>query len=358
MEQLNSSACWVRLVNDWDCCLHNIHFILIQHLPSCWLCACCLQIGVLITFLLLLIFSSSVVFLFVGTASLGLFLSSTFPSMLAYTEDILQYKGEWGSGHTWHNLKAGRCSSLELRYNDTQQVPPPALGMLRRIRRKVWFWISSSFELVVGKADCTNPRFAALITSTGRDPDCCLVSCSFRALRQECQCWKHHPGYQRTENPLASSYRRSLPTSVIQKNENLFSKKQQHFCWWGQVTEQMFFVFMFSFSYSHESVSPLDGNFHWAFLCNLKWLQAGPAGCHYHHLCCFFSGCATTVLVTGAGIGEMVLQLLVGSVSVGKGRRWGVPKPAWTSLEISVQVLDSCSKSLSYQKVKLSPNAN
>uniref|UniRef100_U3JCY2 Major facilitator superfamily domain containing 4A n=1 Tax=Ficedula albicollis TaxID=59894 RepID=U3JCY2_FICAL len=51
-------------------------------------------VGVLITFLLLLIFSSSVVFLFVGTASLGLFLSSTFPSMLAYTEDILQYKGE------------------------------------------------------------------------------------------------------------------------------------------------------------------------------------------------------------------------------------------------------------------------
>ncbi|NWU90868.1 MFD4A protein, partial [Upupa epops] len=50
-------------------------------------------VGVLVTFLLLLIFSSSVVFLFVGTASLGLFLSSTFPSMLAYTEDILQYRG-------------------------------------------------------------------------------------------------------------------------------------------------------------------------------------------------------------------------------------------------------------------------
>ena len=47
------------------------------------------------TFLLLLIFSYNVIFLFVGTASLGLFLSSTFPSMLAYTEDILQYKGEW-----------------------------------------------------------------------------------------------------------------------------------------------------------------------------------------------------------------------------------------------------------------------
>ncbi|XP_039394517.1 major facilitator superfamily domain-containing protein 4A [Mauremys reevesii] len=50
-------------------------------------------VGVLVTFLLLLIFSYSVVFLFVGTACLGLFLSSTFPSMLAYTEDILQYKG-------------------------------------------------------------------------------------------------------------------------------------------------------------------------------------------------------------------------------------------------------------------------
>uniref|UniRef100_A0A674JK11 Major facilitator superfamily domain containing 4A n=1 Tax=Terrapene triunguis TaxID=2587831 RepID=A0A674JK11_9SAUR len=52
-----------------------------------------INVGVLVTFLLLLIFSYSVVFLFVGTACLGLFLSSTFPSMLAYTEDILQYKG-------------------------------------------------------------------------------------------------------------------------------------------------------------------------------------------------------------------------------------------------------------------------
>lgn len=47
------------------------------------------------TFLVLLVFSYNVAFLFVGTASLGLFLSSTFPSMLAYTEDILQYKGGW-----------------------------------------------------------------------------------------------------------------------------------------------------------------------------------------------------------------------------------------------------------------------
>uniref|UniRef100_A0A8D2QEA4 Major facilitator superfamily domain containing 4A n=1 Tax=Zonotrichia albicollis TaxID=44394 RepID=A0A8D2QEA4_ZONAL len=53
----------------------------------------CQQVGVLVTFLLLLLFWSSVVFLFVGTASLGLFLSSAFPSLLAYTEDILQYQG-------------------------------------------------------------------------------------------------------------------------------------------------------------------------------------------------------------------------------------------------------------------------
>ncbi|XP_006159418.1 major facilitator superfamily domain-containing protein 4A, partial [Tupaia chinensis] len=51
------------------------------------------MVGVLVTFLVLLIVSYNVSFLFVGTASLGLFLSSTFPSMLAYTEDILQYKG-------------------------------------------------------------------------------------------------------------------------------------------------------------------------------------------------------------------------------------------------------------------------
>uniref|UniRef100_A0A286Y4L8 Major facilitator superfamily domain-containing protein 4A n=1 Tax=Cavia porcellus TaxID=10141 RepID=A0A286Y4L8_CAVPO len=50
-------------------------------------------VGVVVTFLVLLIFSYNVIFLFVGTASLGLFLSSTFPSMLAYTEDILQYRG-------------------------------------------------------------------------------------------------------------------------------------------------------------------------------------------------------------------------------------------------------------------------
>lgn len=48
----------------------------------------------MVTHLVLLAFSYNVVFLFAGTACLGLFLSSTFPSMLAYTEDILQYRGE------------------------------------------------------------------------------------------------------------------------------------------------------------------------------------------------------------------------------------------------------------------------
>ncbi|XP_006834144.1 PREDICTED: major facilitator superfamily domain-containing protein 4 [Chrysochloris asiatica] len=56
------------------------------------------MVGMMVTFLVLLIFSYDVIFLFVGTASLGLFLSSTFPSMLAYTEDTLQYKDNPGSG--------------------------------------------------------------------------------------------------------------------------------------------------------------------------------------------------------------------------------------------------------------------
>ncbi|XP_053338979.1 major facilitator superfamily domain-containing protein 4B [Clarias gariepinus] len=50
-------------------------------------------VGVIVTVLLLLIFYTSSMFLFVGTCLLGLFLSSIFPCMLAYTEDILDYKG-------------------------------------------------------------------------------------------------------------------------------------------------------------------------------------------------------------------------------------------------------------------------
>ncbi|XP_061629390.1 major facilitator superfamily domain-containing protein 4B-like [Phyllopteryx taeniolatus] len=49
--------------------------------------------GAIITVLLLLIFYTSSTFLYVGTCLCGLFLSSIFPCMLAYTEDILDYQG-------------------------------------------------------------------------------------------------------------------------------------------------------------------------------------------------------------------------------------------------------------------------
>ncbi|KAK2874876.1 hypothetical protein Q8A67_022029 [Cirrhinus molitorella] len=51
------------------------------------------QVGVIVTLLLLLIFSNSNVFLFIGTCCLGLFISSIFPCTLAFTEDVLEYKG-------------------------------------------------------------------------------------------------------------------------------------------------------------------------------------------------------------------------------------------------------------------------
>uniref|UniRef100_A0A3Q0RP57 Major facilitator superfamily domain-containing protein 4A n=1 Tax=Amphilophus citrinellus TaxID=61819 RepID=A0A3Q0RP57_AMPCI len=49
--------------------------------------------GVIVTVLMLLIFYTSSIFLFVGTCLCGFFLSSIFPCMLAYTEDILDYQG-------------------------------------------------------------------------------------------------------------------------------------------------------------------------------------------------------------------------------------------------------------------------
>lgn len=52
-----------------------------------------LQAGAIVTVLMLLIFYTSTIFLFVGTCLCGLFLSSIFPCMLAYTEDILDYQG-------------------------------------------------------------------------------------------------------------------------------------------------------------------------------------------------------------------------------------------------------------------------
>lgn len=60
------------------------------------------QAGAIVTVLMLLIFYTSSIFLFVGTCLCGLFLSSIFPCMLAYTEDILDYQGivkQW-----WHNM--------------------------------------------------------------------------------------------------------------------------------------------------------------------------------------------------------------------------------------------------------------
>ncbi|GAA6092280.1 major facilitator superfamily domain-containing protein 4A [Tachysurus ichikawai] len=51
------------------------------------------QVGVIVTQLLLLILYTSSTFLFVGTCLLGLFISSIFPCMLAFTEDLLDYTG-------------------------------------------------------------------------------------------------------------------------------------------------------------------------------------------------------------------------------------------------------------------------
>ncbi|KAK9954426.1 hypothetical protein ABG768_016493 [Culter alburnus] len=49
--------------------------------------------GVIVTLLLLMILYTNRVFLFVGTTLLGLFISSVFPCIVAYTEDILNYRG-------------------------------------------------------------------------------------------------------------------------------------------------------------------------------------------------------------------------------------------------------------------------
>nr|XP_040060010.1 major facilitator superfamily domain-containing protein 4A [Gasterosteus aculeatus aculeatus] len=50
-------------------------------------------VGVILVQCLLLIFYTSHVFLFIGTCALGLCISSVFPSLLAFTEDMLDYKG-------------------------------------------------------------------------------------------------------------------------------------------------------------------------------------------------------------------------------------------------------------------------
>ncbi|XP_028432168.1 major facilitator superfamily domain-containing protein 4A isoform X1 [Perca flavescens] len=50
-------------------------------------------VGVILVQCLVLIFYTSCVFLFIGTCLLGLCISSVFPSVLAFTEDVLDYKG-------------------------------------------------------------------------------------------------------------------------------------------------------------------------------------------------------------------------------------------------------------------------
>lgn len=66
------------------------------------------QTGVILVQFLLLLFYTSCVFLFIGTCVLGLCISSVFPSMLAYTEDILNYKGKWLRTF-WHLLCTNWC---------------------------------------------------------------------------------------------------------------------------------------------------------------------------------------------------------------------------------------------------------
>ncbi|TRY84741.1 hypothetical protein DNTS_027431 [Danionella cerebrum] len=51
------------------------------------------MVGVIVTLLLLMILYINKVFLFAGTTLLGLFISSVFPFLVAYTEDILEYRG-------------------------------------------------------------------------------------------------------------------------------------------------------------------------------------------------------------------------------------------------------------------------
>lgn len=62
---------------------------------------CLSEVGAILAQLLLMIFISSCVVLFIGTCALGLCISCMFPSMLAFTEDILDYKGTFA-----HTLSA------------------------------------------------------------------------------------------------------------------------------------------------------------------------------------------------------------------------------------------------------------
>lgn len=91
----------------------------------------------MVTFLVLLVFSYNVAFLFVGTASLGLFLSSTFPSMLAYTEDILQYKGRCAG------VQVPRCAGAQ-----SGELPPPPNHLLPPRPISPWYPSSAAAPLL------------------------------------------------------------------------------------------------------------------------------------------------------------------------------------------------------------------
>lgn len=73
--------------------------------PSCSrlksrLSACLSEVGATLVQVLLILFYTSCVFLFIGTCVLGLCISCMFPSMLAFTEDVLDYKGADTHTHT------------------------------------------------------------------------------------------------------------------------------------------------------------------------------------------------------------------------------------------------------------------
>lgn len=72
----------------WTCFFSFVCLLLV-----CLILLLLLQVGVIVTQLLLLILYTNSAFLFVGTCFLGLFISSVYPCMLAFTEDLLDYKG-------------------------------------------------------------------------------------------------------------------------------------------------------------------------------------------------------------------------------------------------------------------------
>uniref|UniRef100_A0A3B5A615 Major facilitator superfamily domain-containing protein 4-A-like n=1 Tax=Stegastes partitus TaxID=144197 RepID=A0A3B5A615_9TELE len=71
-----------------------------------------LIVGVIVVQCLLLIFYTSSVFLFIGTCVLGLCISSVFPSMLAFTEDILDYKGTQTQAHSFTKKQVWKANTV------------------------------------------------------------------------------------------------------------------------------------------------------------------------------------------------------------------------------------------------------